>query len=62
MSFMSVLPNVMTPVCIKAFEEMQDQTSGLNWYDLYRTVYPTSIGAEHTLQAERSTKTVMVEG
>jgi hypothetical protein len=58
-SFMNVLGSTMTPVCIAAFEEMQNQTAGLNWYDLYRTVYPTSINAEHTLG---DTKTVMVDG
>lgn len=39
-----IFPSTKTPICQDAFKQIGDLTGSLNWYDLYRKVYPSALG------------------
>ena len=56
--FRDVMPHSTSAECIKANNDISDMASKLNWYDLYRKVYPAS----SLLQAKPRLGSTVVEG
>lgn len=54
-----MLPESNSTNCTTAWAEINNYTSGLNWYDLYRKVYPAS---SSLLQSENRVGVTYIEG